>query len=89
MVSPAILAKEHQDIPDSFIMKIHYVTGKMEEFEVSERGGVELGAITFVTKDDIWHTVVIQNVLRIEYDKSYSKLVAIRQEEMRNAAQKG
>lgn len=77
MTSPIFIPKEDPEIPDAFGMTIHYVTGKKEEFEVAERGPVDGGLMSFVTKDDIWHLVVIQNIVRIEYDKRYSKLVAI------------
>jgi len=79
MTHKTFIPKEDPEIPDAFGMTIYYVTGKKEEFEVAERGPVDGDLISFVTKDDIWHLVVVQNVLRVEYDKRYSKLIAINQ----------
>lgn len=78
MIIP-FLKKDDQRLPDYFGIKIYYVTGDVEEYEVASRS-IRGSELEFVTKDDEWHLVNMANVKRLSYDKRFSKMVAIVQE---------
>ena len=79
MTNPIFLPKDDYDLPDSFKAKIHYINGKVEEFDLAQQFPIENGVLEIVTKDDIWNWVFVNNVQRIEWDKNFSKMVAIRE----------
>ncbi len=94
MVSPAVLAKENQALPDFFGMKIAYLTGESEEFEVASmfldfvasNGNAVIGVsnqpfMVFATTDDEWVWVPIASIKNIKFNKNYSKMMALREEE--------
>lgn len=72
-----ILAKEHQELPDSYGVMIYLITGKQEEFEI---GSHYLSDKLFElhTKDDkiVWYP--LSNIVKIEFDKRFSKIVEIK-----------
>ena len=71
--------KEDNELPDSYGIKIIYVNSKSDYFDVaSHRIIKETGTIEFVTKDDIWHIIPISSIQRMEFDRSFSKVVALR-----------
>ncbi len=73
------LPKENHDLPDNYGLKIFYVTGKSEEFEIAQHNlNKECGMLEFATKDDLWNWVPLSSVLRIEYDKRLSQIIALR-----------
>lgn len=73
----AFVPKDNQELPDAYGIKIFYIDGKSEDFEVASHN---LGdkVFEFVSKDDIWSWVQISNIKRIEFDKRFSKIVAIK-----------
>jgi len=92
------IIKDNQEIPDFYKMKIYYITGTVEEFDVAQhnlidkilwiedkqiKGWEALSSpyFRFVTRDDIWNEIPISSIRRIEYDKNYSKLIALREKE--------
>lgn len=75
----SFLPKENHDLPDNYGIKIFYISGKMEEFELAEHSlNKDTGMLEFWTKDDVCNWVIISNIQRIEFDKRFSKLVAIK-----------
>jgi hypothetical protein len=79
MISPVLLQKEHQDIPDSFGMKIWYVTGKVDEFELAERiFQKDIQMLELITKDNIVNYVPFSSIQRIEFDKNFTKIIEIK-----------
>lgn len=81
-MNPIFLQKDHPDLPDIFTVKIYYVTGKVEEYEIASHYLVhQTKTYEFVTKDDLWHWVPLAGVLRFEFDKRWSKIVAIKQKQ--------
>lgn len=79
-MTKVFLPKEDQALPDYIGLKIHYVTGTMEEFKVASYQPVVNGVFEFWTEDDLCHWVMVENVKHFEWDKNFSKMVAIRNE---------
>lgn len=74
------LPKEHPDIPDSYGIKVFYLSGKIDEFELaSHKLNSQTLIFEFVTKEDIWHWVPMANVCNIEFDNRFSKLIALKE----------
>ena len=81
------LKKDNQELPDSYSFTIHYLDGSKEEFEAaSHKLGDKL--FEFVTKDDLIHWTTITSIKRIEFDKQFSKIVAIKGKMAEKAAEK-
>ena len=77
------LPKSNQNLPDSYGVKIYYVTGKVESFELASHTFTkETGLFEFTTKDDLWNWVPISSVQRIEFDKRFSEIMATKEKEM-------
>lgn len=77
------LKKMFDGVPDNYGVKIIYVTGSEETFELASHTLTkETGTFEFVTKDDVWHWVPLSNVQRIEFDKRFSKIIDIREKEL-------
>lgn len=82
-----ILLKENPDLPDFYGVKIAYVTSRSEEFEiVSHRFYKELSMFEVVTKNDQWINFPLHNITKIEFDKNFSKLVALKEEEKKEVS---
>ena len=80
MVLPFI-PKSNSKLPDHFGMKIFYVDGTNESFDVASfRIIKETNSLELVTKDDIWSLLILSSIRRIEFDKDYSKVIAVRKE---------
>jgi hypothetical protein len=71
------IKKQVEALPDSYGVTFHYIDGKSESFEIASH---HLGAAVFefVTTEDVWHWVKMENVKRVEFDKNFSKIVAIK-----------
>lgn len=75
------IPKEHQDLPDNYSMTIYYVNGKKDNFEMAQhRLEEKTGLLEFATKDDLWNWIPLSSIQRVEFDKNFSKIVAIRSE---------
>ena len=76
------LKKSNQNLPDNYGVKIYYVTGKVETFELASHSFTkDSGLFEFTTKEDLWNWVPISSVQRIEFDKRFSEVMAIREKE--------
>lgn len=83
------LKKMFSGIPDNYSVKIIYVTGSEETFELASHTLTrETGIFEFVTKDDVWHWVPLSSVQRIEFDKRFSKIIDIKEKELIERANK-
>lgn len=81
--------KQDNRIPDSYKLTIHFVNGVKETFEVAKAVlSPDKKIYDFVTKDDEWHWIMMDNVLRIDFDKDFSKMIAIHEEIERNKLKK-
>lgn len=74
--------KIFNDLPDSYGVKITYITGKEESFELASHVlNKDLGIFEFATKDDVWNWVPVSSVQRIEFDKRFSKIMSVKEKE--------
>lgn len=74
------IPKDDDRLPDNYGIKIIYVNGKVEEFELASHFiNKEINLLEFWTKDDFCHWVPISSIQRIELDKRFSKIIAIRE----------
>lgn len=77
------IPKEDPEIPDHYGMKVLYVNGKMEEFELAQHLLNEKTlSIEFATKDDLWNWIPLSSIQRLEFDKRMSKIVALKSKKM-------
>jgi len=97
------IPKDNQELPDSYTIKISYVTGKEETIEVASHRLIEQivlkeikdnsGKIVevqtaphpapffeFWTKDDIYITAILSNIVSIHFDKNWTKVTQIYRE---------
>jgi len=71
----AMIPKEG-DIPDSYVITVTYVTGKKESFDTAHHRFVnESGFFEIATKDDLWILLPTSNIMKLEFDRSFSKIV--------------
>lgn len=89
-----ILKKDDQKIPDFFTVTINYVTGKSEtlkvanrfvigDFIINDKGFIiqkNIDSIEFLTFEDTYKLIPMQNVLSIDYHKDYTEYVEIERE---------
>lgn len=76
----AFIPKQDQALPDNYGMTIYYVTGKQEVFALaSHYYNKETNVIEFWTSEDIHNWVPMSNVLRVEFDKNFSKMIAVKE----------
>jgi hypothetical protein len=80
----AFIPKDDQELPDQYGLTIHYIDGKSEVFEVASHA-LSDQSIEFVTFEDVWNRVPMTSIKRIEFDKRFSKIVAIKQEKDKDA----
>ncbi len=77
------LPKANQNLPDNYGVKIYYVTGKVETFELASHNfAKETGLFEFTTKEDLWSWVPMSSVQRIEFDKRFSQMMAEKEKEL-------
>lgn len=75
------LQKDDQRLPDSYGIKITLVSGKVEDYDiVSHKTYDQERYFEILTKDDLWLMFPIINIIKVEFDKNFSKIVAIKQE---------
>lgn len=80
------IQKENGGLPDSYGAKIFYVTGKQDEFELASHTLIQAtGMIELVTEDDRFHLIPFSSIQRLEFDKRFSKIVALKQQETKKA----
>lgn len=71
------IPKEVQGLPDHYGMKVEYLTGKTDEFElVNHSIGNDL--LTFMTKQEIINWVPVSSILRVEFDKRLTKIMELK-----------
>jgi hypothetical protein len=72
------IPKDDQRLPDHYGIEISYIDGKVAAFEIaSHRLGDKV--LEFVTKDDFWNWVPLTAVKRVEFDKRFSAIIALKE----------
>jgi hypothetical protein len=74
------IPKLDERVPDFYTITIHYHDGKKEDFEVVSHI-VKNELFEVVTKEDRWNLWPITSIKKIEFDKEFSKIMAIKQEQ--------
>jgi hypothetical protein len=71
------IAKQVENLPDSYALTLFYIDGKSESFEIASHN---LGdkVLEFVTSEDVWHWVQMMNLKRVEFDKRFSKMIELK-----------
>jgi hypothetical protein len=71
------IKKDHNALPDTYGLTIYYLDGRKEDFELASH---HLGEkiFEFCTKDDLHMWIPMTAVKRIEWDKRFSKIVAVK-----------
>jgi len=90
MNAPILLPKEDPGIPDSYKIKITYITGRTEEYDVASQYPInpQMQILEFWTAEDLNVWIELRNVVKIEYDKNWSKMIAIREKMLRAEREK-
>ncbi len=77
MMRPYI-PKDDQRLPDSYGLELTLLSGKIEKFDVASHKTIkDMGYFELVTKDDEWYLFPINNILKIKFDKDFSKIVSL------------
>lgn len=81
MSNKLFLPKEDQRLPDNYGCKLTLITGKVVELELASHSFSE-AILSVKTKEDeiLWYFPA--NILSIEFDKRFSKMMAIREEKI-------
>jgi hypothetical protein len=81
----AFIPKQNHALPDVYGLTIEYNAGGKETVEIASHKFItELRAFEYVTSDDLWELVPFESIKRIKFDKSFSKIVAAREKEMKS-----
>lgn len=84
MANPMLyLKKDDQRLPDHYGLKVYYLDGKVDEFEVAtHRLGPTVLEIT--TSEDQWNWLVVASIKRVEFDKRFSQIIALKEERLKD-----
>lgn len=75
------LPKDNQEIPNNYGMVVTYLNSKVEGFELAQHSiDKENEMIICVDKEDIWHWILLKGVQSIQFDKRFSKIIALKEE---------
>jgi len=84
----AMLPKEHPEMPDFYGVKIFYREGGFDKFKVATHKYMsDVAMLELRTHDNQFRTIPFGTIKKIEFDKQFSKLVEIREEQMRDEAE--
>lgn len=72
------IIKEHAELPDTYGIKLSFITGKTAEYTVAGHKFLPDNKLEFVTFEDEWHVVPLTNVIDLTFDKQFSKIVALK-----------
>lgn len=77
------IPKQDEAIPDYYGIEIHYLTGKSEELQVASHKLInEDRLIELVTHDDYWYLIPTASVVKLKFDKSFSRIVALKEKKV-------
>ena len=79
MTVKPFIPKDNHELPDHYGIKVCYATGKTEELELASHNfNKETGIFECWTKEDHCNWLIMENIVRIEFDKRFSKMIAIK-----------
>lgn len=64
--------------PDFWTAKINYLSGQSAEYKIVSQSAIRDGIMELITVDDIRVMVSFTNVLSVEFDKAYTKILEYR-----------
>lgn len=89
-MNKAFIPKDDQELPDFFKVVIYYVSGVKEEINVASYQFIQAtGMIEIITHEDLYRWIIMQNVLKVEFDKNFTKMIEIRQKIEKEKLAKG
>lgn len=75
------IPKENDKLPDHYGATIFYITGDRESFDLaSHRFVKESTSFELCTKEDIWEIIPLSSIKKIQFDKKFSSIIAIKDE---------
>ena len=86
MKTRPFIPQKDERMPDFYTMTVHYVDGKKEEFKLAGHQVTQFEMLDFVTTDDIVQWIPLTSVKRIEFDKNFSTMMALKREYEMNQA---
>jgi len=70
-----------QNVPDDYCMEIHFVTGVKKKIDAVSHSIVgNFGLLSIRTKENLIEWIVLGNVLNIEYDMKFTKMLEAQEE---------
>lgn len=73
-----LLPKDDDALPDYYGITVTLINSKVKEYEVASHSYLPgCNVLSIVTKDDLWVAIPLSNILEINYDKQFSKVVEI------------
>jgi hypothetical protein len=80
------IPKQDPEMPDHYGIEVHYLDGKMEEFEIVNHNlGDKHGVMSMLTKDDQVQWIPMISVKRVLFDKRFTKVMEIRRKQEEEA----
>ena len=86
-MNKVFIPKQDNQLPDFYGIKITFITGKYVEHQVASHSRND-HVFGLVTHEDLFYDYPMTNIISIEYDKNFSKVVKIREELARIEEQK-
>ena len=72
-----ILLKDVQDLPDHYGMRVEYLTGKSDEFEIVNHA-ISNEVLMFMSKSETINWIPISSILKVEFDKRLIKIMELK-----------
>ena len=77
------IKKDDDRLPDSYTITVLYLDGLKEDFEIAHHKIIEAtNCLELVTKDDLWSLIPMTSIKKMMFDKNFSKIIALKQEQM-------
>jgi hypothetical protein len=80
------IPKEHSELPDQYGVRIYFLTGGFEDVEVvKHRIYPETQLLEYLTKEDEYELVPTASIKKMKFDKRFSKICQLREENAKKA----
>ena len=81
------IPKDDSKLPDNYSVDVHYIDGHSDSFEIATHV-IKEGILMFMTKEDFMNWIPLSAIKRVEFDKRWSKIIAINEKHEKDAASK-